>query len=57
VTGFLGINLIAEADAPLPFKIKYFGVVTMIVTVLVALAVIYSRPLANFLERLSGEKH
>jgi hypothetical protein len=29
----------------------------MIVTVLVALAVIYSRPLANFLERLSGEKH
>jgi hypothetical protein len=25
--------------------------------VLVALAVIYSRPLANFLERLSGEKH
>jgi hypothetical protein len=29
----------------------------MIVTVLVALAVIYSRPLASFLERLSGEKH
>jgi Mg2+ and Co2+ transporter CorA len=57
VTGFLGINLIAEADSPLLFKIKYFGVVTMIVTVLVALAVIYSRPLANFLERLSGEKH
>ena len=28
----------------------------MIVTVLVALAVIYSRPLANVLERLSGEK-
>ena len=57
VTGFLGINLIAEADAPLLFKIKYFGAVTMIVAVLVALAVIYSRPLANFLERLSGEKH
>jgi Mg2+ and Co2+ transporter CorA len=57
VTGFLGINLIAEADAPLLFKIKYFGAVTMIVLVLVALAVIYSRPLANFLERLSGEKH
>ena len=57
VTGFLGINLIAEADAPLLFKIKYFGAVTLIVTVLVVLAVIYSRPLANFLERPSGEKH
>ena len=57
VTGFLVINLIAVADSPLLFKIKYFVVVTMIVTVLVALAVIYSRPLANFRERLSGEKH
>jgi hypothetical protein len=27
-----------------------------VVTVLVALALIYSRPLANFLDRLAGEK-
>jgi len=57
VTGFLGMNLIAEAEASLSFKIAYFMVVSFLVSVLVALAVIYSRPLTNLMERLSGEKH
>ena len=56
VTGFLGMNLIAEADAPIDLKLEHFGIVTLIVTAFVALSVIYSRSLANFLERLSGEK-
>jgi Mg2+ and Co2+ transporter CorA len=56
VTGFLGMNLIAEADAPLPFKIQYFSIVSIITGVLVGLAVIYSRPLTNLIERLSGER-
>lgn len=56
VTGFLGMNLIAEAEAPLWFKINYFMIVCLLVSVLVGLAVIYSRPLTNLLERLSGEK-
>ena len=57
VTGFLGINLIAEADAPLDYKIRFFGAVTLIVSILVALAVAYSKPVATLLDRLSGEKH
>jgi hypothetical protein len=56
VTGFLGMNLVAEAEAPLPFKIEYFAIVTLITGLLVALAVIYSRPLTNLIERLSGER-
>ncbi len=35
VTGFLGMNLIAEADSPLPFKIQYFAIVTIITGILV----------------------
>ena len=56
VTGFLGMNLIAEAESPLPFKIQYFAIVSIITGILVGLAVIYSRPLTNLIERLSGER-
>jgi len=57
VTGFLGINLIAEAESPLDYKIRYFMAVAVIVSVLVALTVAYSRHLGALLDRLSGEKH
>jgi hypothetical protein len=56
VTGFLGMNLIAEAEAALSYKIEFFVIVSLAVSLLVALAVIYSRPLTDLLERLSGEK-
>jgi Mg2+ and Co2+ transporter CorA len=56
VTGFLGMNLIAEAESPLPFKLEYFAIVTLITGILVTLAVIYSRPLTNLIEKLSGER-
>jgi hypothetical protein len=56
VTGFLGMNLIAEADQPLVFKIEFFGAVTLVTTTLVALAVFYSRRLTDLLERLSEKK-
>ena len=57
VTGFLGINLIAEAESPLDYKIRYFFVVAVIVSILVGFSVAYSRHLGALLDRLSGEKH
>jgi hypothetical protein len=57
VTGFLGINLIAEAESPLDYKIRYFMVVAVIVSILVALTVAYSKHLGALLDRISGEKH
>lgn len=55
VTGFLGMNLIAEAEAPLATKITYFAVVTGIVTVMTGFAVVFSSRLTRWIESLSGE--
>jgi Mg2+ and Co2+ transporter CorA len=55
-TGFLGMNLIAEADAPLTTKLVYFGLVSVAVTVLTVAVVVFSRPLTKFLDRMSGER-
>ncbi len=54
-TGFLGMNLIAEAEAPLPAKLGYFGIVTGLVALMTGLAVVYSKPLTRLIERLSGD--
>ncbi len=56
VTGFLGMNLIEEAHTPLSYKLKYFGLVTAGVSVLVALTVIYSRQLTAMIEKFSGDR-
>lgn len=56
VTGFLGMNLIAEADNPFGVKIAYF-VAALAPTVLIILyAVKKSRALSEFLDAMSSER-
>jgi hypothetical protein len=55
-TGFLGMNLINEAEKPLSVKILYFILVMVPVTLLVFYSVIKSKRLADFLEVLSDER-
>jgi CorA-like Mg2+ transporter protein len=54
-TGFLGMNLIDEPDAPLATKLIYFGMVSMGAIILVLLTIMLSRPLASFFDWLSRE--
>lgn len=54
-TGFLGMNLIAAADQPMDYKIWFFAIVTLCITVLTLLVLIYSRPLTALFDRISGE--
>ena len=56
-TGFLGMNLIAEADSPLHVKLVYFGIVAGAVILLTVAVVVFSRPLTALLDRMSGERH
>jgi hypothetical protein len=55
-TGFLGMNLIAEADASLATKLVYFGIVGAVVTAITIAVVVFSRPLTALLDRISGER-
>jgi hypothetical protein len=55
-TGFLGMNLIAAADTPLPTKLLYF-VLVLIPTILVTLySIVKSKRLSDFLEVLADER-
>ncbi|MDR3393675.1 MAG: CorA family divalent cation transporter [Parasulfuritortus sp.] len=53
VTGFLGMNLLAEADAPAWVKIGLFLAVTLAIALLTLFTVAKSKPLSSFLEALS----
>jgi len=55
-TGFLGMNLLAEADAPLPRKLWMFGVVFVLTTVLTFYTMAKSKGLSDFLDALSDER-
>jgi hypothetical protein len=55
-TGFLGMNLIAEAEQPLLIKILYFFMVFVPVTVLTFYTLIKSKRLSDFLDALSDER-
>jgi hypothetical protein len=55
-TGFLGMNLISEADAPLPKKIVFFAAVFIPVTVLTFYTIAKSKRLSDFLDALSDER-
>lgn len=55
-TGFLGMNLIAEADAPLLTKLAYFMVVFIPTIALTLYTVMKSRRLSEFLDSLSDER-
>jgi Mg2+ and Co2+ transporter CorA len=55
-TGFLGMNLIAEADRPLAIKLLFFVLVFVPSTALVLYAVAKSKGLSEALETLSDER-
>ncbi|MGH8675837.1 MAG: CorA family divalent cation transporter [Burkholderiales bacterium] len=55
-TGFLGMNLLSEADNPLWVKIAYFFAVTVPVAWLTFYTIVKSKRLSDFLEALSDER-
>lgn len=55
-TGFLGMNLIGEADSPLWLKLVYFLAVFVPVLVLTFYTIIKSKRLSDFLDALSDER-
>jgi hypothetical protein len=55
-TGFLGMNLLAWADAPLPARLFLFLAVLIPTVALTIFTVVRSRRLAEFLDKLSDER-
>jgi hypothetical protein len=55
-TGFLGMNLLAEADSPLWLKLAYFLAVMLVAAVLTLVTIAKSKPLSEFLEALSDSR-
>lgn len=54
-TGFMGMNLIDEADNPFPVKLSYFLMVAVPTVVLTLLTVRYSRALSELLDVLADD--
>ena len=55
-TGFLGMNLLAEADAPLSRRLAWFGAVFAASASLTVYAMVKSKRLSDFLDALSDER-
>jgi hypothetical protein len=55
-TGFLGMNLLAEADAPLNQRLWIFGGTALFTTVLTVYTMVKSKRLSDFLDALSDER-
>ncbi len=55
-TGFLGMNLLAEAEAPLSRRITIFSVVFVTTTALTIYTMAKSKRLSDFLDALSDER-
>ena len=55
-TGFLGMNLLAESDAPMSRRLWIFAAVFIVTTVLTAYTMIKSKRLSDFLDVLSDER-
>ena len=55
-TGFLGMNLLAEADAPMPRRLLIFGAVLILTMALTVYTVAKSKRLSDFLDALSEER-
>ena len=56
VTGFLGMNLIAEAEAPLSVRLTYFFLTTLITSLLVLLAILKSKSLSDVMDVLADDQ-
>ena len=55
-TGFLGMNLLAEAEAPLSDRLIYFTVVFVATTALTVYTMVKSKRLSDFLDALTDER-
>ena len=55
-TGFLGMNLLAEAEAPLWRKLIWFGVVFVFTASLTLYTMVKSRRLSDFIDALSNDR-
>ena len=55
-TGFLGMNLLAEADASIARKLWIFALTFLITTVLTIYTMSKSKRLSDFLDALSDER-
>ena len=55
-TGFLGMNLLAEAEASSARKLVIFGIVFVVTTVLTFYTMAKSKGLSDFLDALSDER-
>jgi len=55
-TGFLGMNLLAEAEAPLGRKLAWFVVVGLLTTWLTVYTMIKSKRLSDFIDALSDDR-
>jgi hypothetical protein len=55
-TGFLGMNLLAEAEAPLSHRLLLFGVVFACTAALTVYTMAKSKRLSDFLDALSDER-
>ncbi|WP_280154718.1 hypothetical protein [Piscinibacter sp. XHJ-5] len=55
-TGFLGMNLLSEADAPMTRKLLFFCLVFVVTTVLTVYTMSKSKRLSDFLDALSDER-
>lgn len=55
-TGFLGMNLLAEADAPASRKLVIFAITFVLTTVLTVYTMVKSKRLSDFLDVLSDER-
>ncbi len=55
-TGFLGMNLLAEADAPMSRRLALFALILLATTVLSVYTMVKSKRLSDFLDALSDER-
>lgn len=55
-TGFLGMNLLAEAESPLSERLLYFGLVFAVSTGLTMYTMVKSKRLSDFLDAVSDER-
>jgi arginine exporter protein ArgO len=55
-TGFLGMNLLAEAEQPMSRRVLIFGLILVATMALTAFTIIKSKRLSDFLDALSDDR-
>ncbi|MBN8442188.1 MAG: hypothetical protein J0M28_10900 [Thauera sp.] len=55
-TGFLGMNLLAEAESPMSERLFYFAAVFIVSTVLTMYTMVKSKRLSDFIDAVSDER-